>query len=81
VGPRAGLDAVAKKKILSPSRESNPCRPARSLVAIPTELWLFLLQFNVFLYFRSDCRFLLYTCYILCHFSYLFGFSVLTSIW
>jgi hypothetical protein len=32
------LDAVAKRKIPSPRRESNPVRPARSLVAIPTEL-------------------------------------------
>jgi hypothetical protein len=34
VGPRASLDAVAKRKIPSPRRESNPNRPARSLVAI-----------------------------------------------
>jgi hypothetical protein len=30
VGPRAILDAVVKRKILSPRRESNPDRPARS---------------------------------------------------
>jgi hypothetical protein len=35
VDPRAGLDAVAKRKIPSPCRESNPCRQARGLVAIP----------------------------------------------
>jgi hypothetical protein len=38
VGPRAGLDAVVKRKILIPYRESNLGRPARNLVAIPTEL-------------------------------------------
>jgi hypothetical protein len=37
VGPRAGLDAVAKRKISLPSRESNPGRPARRLVTILTE--------------------------------------------
>jgi hypothetical protein len=42
VGPRAGLDAVAKRKIPIPRRESNSYRPARSLVTIPTELsWLY----------------------------------------
>jgi hypothetical protein len=30
VGPRAGLDAGARRKILSPCRGSNPDRPARS---------------------------------------------------
>jgi hypothetical protein len=34
VGLRDGLDAVAKRKIPSPCRESNPDRPARSLVAM-----------------------------------------------
>jgi hypothetical protein len=34
VGPRTGLDAVAKGRNLFPCRESNPGRPARSLVAI-----------------------------------------------
>jgi hypothetical protein len=39
VGPRAGVDSVAKRKKVSfPWRESNPSRPARSLVAIRTEL-------------------------------------------
>jgi hypothetical protein len=32
VGPRAVLDTVAKRKILSPFRELNPERPARSQV-------------------------------------------------
>jgi hypothetical protein len=32
VGPRAGLDAVVMWEIPSPCRESNPRRPARSLV-------------------------------------------------
>jgi hypothetical protein len=47
VRPRAGLDAVAKRKIPSSRRESNPersDRPARSLVAIPTELLAVTLQ-------------------------------------
>jgi hypothetical protein len=30
VGPRAGLDAVSKRKIPSPRRDSNPYHPARS---------------------------------------------------
>jgi hypothetical protein len=38
VGPRAGLDVTEKRKISFPCRESNPGRPACSLVAIPTEL-------------------------------------------
>jgi len=36
VDTRAGLDAVAKRKILSPRRELNRSRPARSLVAVLT---------------------------------------------
>jgi hypothetical protein len=38
MGLRAGLDAMSKRKILSPSRESNRGLLARSLVAISTEL-------------------------------------------
>jgi hypothetical protein len=38
VGLRTGLNTTAKKTIPSPCRESNPDRPARSLVAIPTEI-------------------------------------------
>jgi hypothetical protein len=38
VGPRAGLDAVAKRKIPCPCRESSPDRSARNLVGIRTEL-------------------------------------------
>jgi hypothetical protein len=41
VGPRAVLDAVVKRKIPSPSARNltlEPDRPARSLVATPTEL-------------------------------------------
>jgi hypothetical protein len=38
VGLRAGLDAVAKRRILSPCRELNPGLPACGLIAIPTEL-------------------------------------------
>jgi hypothetical protein len=33
MGPRAGLDAVGKRNITNPRRESNPDRPARSLVS------------------------------------------------
>jgi hypothetical protein len=42
VGPRAGLDAVAKRKNLAPCRESNLGHPSRSLVTVLTEL----LRFN-----------------------------------
>jgi hypothetical protein len=38
VGPRTGLDAVARKKNMIPFRELNPDRPARSLVTTLTEL-------------------------------------------
>jgi hypothetical protein len=40
VGPRAGLEAVAKeeKSLLCPYGEWNPGRPARNLVTILTEL-------------------------------------------
>jgi hypothetical protein len=38
VDPRAGVNAVAKRNIPTLCRGSNPDRPARSLVAIPTEL-------------------------------------------
>jgi hypothetical protein len=42
VGPRSGLDVMAKRNIPSPRRESNPDhrpnRPARSVVFLPTEL-------------------------------------------
>jgi len=41
VGPRTGLDVIAKAKVPSPRRESNSDRrdrPARSLVAIGNEL-------------------------------------------
>jgi hypothetical protein len=38
VGPRAGLDAVAKRKDPRPRRDTNPCRPASSKVTIPIEL-------------------------------------------
>jgi hypothetical protein len=38
LGPRAGLDTVvARRKIPIPWRESNPGRPARSLVTISTQ--------------------------------------------
>jgi hypothetical protein len=38
VGPRAGRDAVARRKISSPCQELNPVCPAHSLVYILTEL-------------------------------------------
>jgi hypothetical protein len=38
VGPRTCLDAVVKRKILSPCRDSNTGRSVRSLVTIPSEL-------------------------------------------
>jgi hypothetical protein len=39
VGPRVGMEVVAeRKKEFCPCRESNPGRPARSLVTILTEL-------------------------------------------
>jgi hypothetical protein len=38
VGPRAGMNTVEKRRILSPCRDSKLDRPARSLVTIPTEL-------------------------------------------
>jgi len=44
VGPRAGLDSVAKRKIPSPRRELNIGRPAR-LVIILTELPRLLLEY------------------------------------
>jgi hypothetical protein len=38
VGPRAGLDAMAKRKFLCPCRNSNPGRLARSLVTVLIEI-------------------------------------------
>jgi hypothetical protein len=38
VGPRAGLDAGARRKIISPHRGSDPDRPARSQDTILSEL-------------------------------------------
>jgi hypothetical protein len=40
VNPKDGLNAVAKRKKFHhcPCRESNPCRPIRSLVPILTQL-------------------------------------------
>jgi hypothetical protein len=48
MGPRAGLDAVAKRKNPYPCQESNPSCPAHNLVTIPTELlWLLLMSWHV----------------------------------
>jgi hypothetical protein len=38
MGSRTGLNAVEKRVISYPCRESNPGRSARSLVAVPTEM-------------------------------------------
>jgi hypothetical protein len=54
VGPRVGLDAVAKKIILSPCRESNPGRPARSQVAKSTEISWFFPKMKTVLYVRKS---------------------------
>jgi hypothetical protein len=39
MGLRAGLDAVAERKIPCPCRQSNPGRPARCLITVLTELF------------------------------------------
>jgi hypothetical protein len=78
VGSRVDLDAVEKRKISSPCRESNPDRPAPSLAAIPAEifelaqlLWLYSkVTENVALYFHSTraSSFLeVYKCHTLSH--------------
>jgi len=38
VGPKVGLEAVAKGKIPCPCRKSNPGRPSRRLVTILTDI-------------------------------------------
>jgi hypothetical protein len=38
VGPRTGLDAVARRKIPNYYRESKPGRPTRSLVTVLAEV-------------------------------------------
>jgi hypothetical protein len=56
VGPRGGLDIMARKKNPNPSQEVNPCHRAHSLVIILTELlWLMELhqQQAVFLFYSS----------------------------
>jgi hypothetical protein len=42
----AGLDAVPKRKLYSPCGESNPGRPARSLVTVLTEISRYILGTN-----------------------------------
>jgi len=44
--PRAGLDAVTKRKVHCPYRDLNPDRPARRLVTIVTKLSRFWQSFN-----------------------------------
>jgi hypothetical protein len=41
VGPRAGLEVVARRKIINLCRESNPVRPDCNLVNILTERTFF----------------------------------------
>jgi hypothetical protein len=41
MGPRAGLDAVTKRELLCPHRDSKLGRPPSSLVTILTELLRF----------------------------------------
>jgi hypothetical protein len=57
VGPRAVVDAVVKRKIPSPRRESNPDHPVRSLVSILIEVYQlpqFYLKYFLFgLYFKN----------------------------
>jgi hypothetical protein len=40
VGPRAGKDSVENKRISCPCQKSNQGRPARRIVAMPTELFM-----------------------------------------
>jgi hypothetical protein len=55
VGLRVDLDAVVKRKIPYSSQESNPGRPARSLVTISAELsWLLRLKSSV----KKRCHFI-----------------------
>jgi len=57
MGPRAGLDAVVKRKNPRPCRQLNPGRPTRSSVTILTELlvpltlFCFLLYLFIYLFF------------------------------
>jgi hypothetical protein len=80
VGPRTGLDAVAKRKIPSPFRESNPNHPAHSQVALPTELsrycrMLILKYFNFFFSVSSYRRHMPF-CQVF-PFIFLFAYDVL----
>jgi hypothetical protein len=59
VGPRAGLDAVAKRKFRAPVENRIPLRPARRLVTIPTELSriaVFVRSFLIFIPRRRSYR-------------------------
>jgi hypothetical protein len=47
VGLRTGLDVMANEKSSCPYRESNPCRPARSLVTMLTEISRLLIRLQV----------------------------------
>jgi hypothetical protein len=44
VGPRGGLDTAERKRVSCPCRESNPCRPTRIPLALPTELFIYRLS-------------------------------------
>jgi hypothetical protein len=58
VGPKVGLDAVAKRKIPFLCREPNPGSPARILVVILTELPRLFILINesiyVYLFLRKN---------------------------
>jgi hypothetical protein len=62
VGPRAGLDAVAKRKIPCTCRESNLGRPVRPYTywAIPAPLYWY--NYNQILSFINLCCVRLYSC-------------------
>jgi len=72
VGPRAGLDAVPRRKIPSTQREPNPRRPARSLVTIQdtpyvnTIAWSCFLSYNSHIIARKSCPLGCWCCSLLC---------------
>jgi hypothetical protein len=56
VGPRAVLDAVAKRKIPSTRRESNPDRPARSPALYRLSYQGSFCDFYICVYFSNACN-------------------------